>query len=76
MTITVDAELEEVLRRQAERLGITPEQFAIDTLRRRLVNAYLPPPEDEWHRRLREAAVARVVPAPGTTYSSDEVYDE
>lgn len=36
---------------------------------------FLPPPVDEWHRRLRELAIPCGVSLPDSAFSSEELYD-
>jgi hypothetical protein len=53
MTITIEPALEAALRERAQAQGISPEEFAIKTLRERLLSRPQPiEPRDDWERRL------------------------
>ena len=50
MVLTIDAMLEAVLKEQANRQGLAPEELALKLLRERLIAAAPPAPRDEWER--------------------------
>jgi predicted transcriptional regulator len=76
MVIQLDPELERTLNEHATRKGVTPEALAVDALRERFA-ATQPPlvPQDEWERRLLEAASDCGVSLPHEALSSDGLYD-
>ncbi len=72
MVITLDMELEAVLREQAQRRGIAPEVLVLEVLRQR----FLPvEPRDEWERQFFGAAIDCGVSVPDTALSSDGLYE-
>jgi hypothetical protein len=76
MVIQLEPELERALNEQAMRKGVTPEALALDALRERFTTAPPPlAPQDEWERRLLEAASDCGVSLPHEALSSDGLYD-
>jgi hypothetical protein len=76
MVINLTPELEAVLNQQARRRGIAPEVVALDALREH----FLPKrpkvePQDDWERKLFEAAIDCGVSVPDSALSSDGLYD-
>jgi hypothetical protein len=76
MVITLDPELEAVLTELARQQGVAPEVLALDTLRERFL-ARRPPvePQDEWERRLLQAASDCGVSLPHSALSSEGLYE-
>jgi predicted transcriptional regulator len=76
MVIRLEPDLEQALTEHARRTGVTPETLAVDALRERFT-ATPPPlePQDEWERRLLEAATDCGVSLPHEALSSDGLYD-
>lgn len=75
MIITLPAELESALAVAAQQRGITPEELALDVLRRELRTVTPPKPADEWERRLFSAALDCGVSVPDIALSSDGLYE-
>jgi hypothetical protein len=76
MVITVGSELEVALNELARRQGVTPEAAAIEVLRDRLLPPQpQAPTNDEWMRRLREAAIDCGVSLSNEAVSSEGLYD-
>jgi hypothetical protein len=76
MVITLDPELEAALSELARRQGVAPEELALHALRERFLgSASLPPPQDEWERRLRGVAKDCGVSLPDWAVSSEGLYD-
>jgi hypothetical protein len=86
MVITLDAELEAALNEMARRVGIAPETLALDILRHHLPKPARPAkqlakpvqpavPQDEWERRLFEAATDCGVSPPDSALSREELCD-
>jgi hypothetical protein len=75
MVITLPPQLESVLSAQARRRGVTPQDLALDVLRRHLLPVSPPVPADEWERQLFGAAVDCGVSVPDAALSSDGLYD-
>lgn len=75
MVVHLDPKLEAVLKEQAERRGVSPEELALAVLRGQL----LPPPKleprDDWERGLLEAARPCGVSLSNADLSSDALYD-
>jgi hypothetical protein len=75
MVVTLDPALEDVLKEQANRQGVTPEELALTMLRDRLLPAPPPEPRDEWERRLLAAARPWGVSLPDQAVSSEGLYE-
>ncbi len=76
MTITLSADLESALKAVASRLGMAPEDLAINSLRERFVSSAQPiQPRDEWERRLLGAASDCGVALSHEAVSSEGLYD-
>lgn len=73
MTIKLDSELEAELKARAEKQGVSPEALALSALRQRFLK--LLEPQDEWERRLREAASDCGVSLSDEALSSEGLYD-
>ena len=75
MVVTLDPELEAVLKEQASRQGMAPEELALNTLRQRFLATANLQPQDEWERRLFGAALDCGVSVPDSALSSDGIYE-
>ena len=76
MVITLDPDLEAALSEPAQRQGLAPEDLAVKTLRERFLRSLTPPePQDEWERRLRQAASDCGVALPDSAVSSEGMYE-
>ena len=76
MVINLTPQLEAVLNEQARRRGIAPEVLALDALQERfLPQLPLVEPQDDWERRLFEAAIDCGVSVPDSTLSSGGLYE-
>jgi len=76
MTITIEADLEAALKGRAQAQGISPEEFAVRTLRERLLpRPQLREPRDDWERLLRSAASDCGVSLSNEALSSEGLYD-
>jgi hypothetical protein len=75
MVITLDPELDAVLREVARRQGIAPETLALNALRERFVPAATLQPRDEWERGLLAAARPCGVSLPNSAVSSEGLYE-
>jgi hypothetical protein len=75
MVITLDPELEAVLREVAARQGIAPETLALHALRERFLPAAALQPRDEWERALLAIARDCGVSLPDWAVSSEGLYD-
>jgi predicted transcriptional regulator len=73
MSITLDPELEARLRELGEKQGTSPETLALNALRQRFLK--LLEPQDEWERRLFEAATDCGVSPPLEAMTSEGLYD-
>lgn len=79
MTITLTPDIEQILTREAERQGTTPEALALTKMRLPLRLDYrdtLPPPRDDWERELRSIAVDCGVSLTDEQVSRDSLYDD
>jgi predicted transcriptional regulator len=76
MSITLDPDLEARLKELAAKQGVTPEALALDALRRQLLKS-VPEvvPQDEWERRLFEAAIDCGVSPPLEAMTSEGLYE-
>ncbi len=76
MVISLPSQLESALSEQARQRGVAPEVLALEALRERFLPE-LPPiePQDEWERRLFEAAIDCGVSVPDSALSSDGLYE-
>lgn len=72
MVITLPPQIEVALSAQAQRRGVTPEELALEVLRRQLV---VPTPIDDWERRLLGAASDCGVALSHEAVGSDGLYD-
>ena len=75
MVITLDPELEAVLREVARRQGLAPETLALNVLRERFLPAAALQPRDEWERTLLGLARDCGVSLPDSAVSSEGLYD-
>ena len=75
MVISLDPELDAVLREVARRQGITPEALALNALRERFLAAAPPQPRDEWERRLLGLARDCGVSLPDWALSREALYE-
>jgi hypothetical protein len=75
MVITLDPELDAVLREIARRQGIAPEALVLNALRERFVPAATLQPQDEWERGLLAAARPCGVSLPNSAVSSEGLYE-
>ncbi|MGC1275073.1 MAG: CopG family transcriptional regulator [Planctomycetaceae bacterium] len=74
MTITLDAELEATLATAAKRRGVTPDALAQEILRERLHPQPIEP-QDDWERRLLDAARDYGVSLSNEALSRESMYD-
>jgi hypothetical protein len=75
MVISLDPELDAVLREVARREGLTPEALALKALRERFLAAAPPQPRDEWERRLLGLARDCGVSLPDWALSREALYE-
>lgn len=76
MHIELSPQLETILREHAQKKGVTPENLVVDVLRNRFFPHPLPiEPQDEWERKLLEAAIDCEVSVSHTALSSDGLYE-
>ena len=76
MVINLAPELEAALNEQARQRGVAPEVLVQDTLRNRFLKSRLPlEPQDDWERRLFDAAVDCGVSVPDSALGSDGLYE-
>ena len=76
MVITVAADLEAALRKQADAQGIAPEVLAVTALRQRFLGmAAALQPQDDWERRLRSAATDCGVSLSNEAVSTEGLYE-
>ena len=76
MVITLGPDLESALTKAARKQGVAPEVLAIKALRERfLVPALSLRPQDEWERRLLEAATDCGVALSHEAVSSEGLYE-
>jgi len=76
VVIAIEPILEAALRERAQAQGISPEEFAVKTLRERLLpRPQLREPRDDWERLLRSAATDCGVSLSNEALSSEGLYD-
>jgi len=76
MILHLSPQLGAALAEQARRRGVAPEALALEVLRERfLPRAAAVEPQDEWERKLFEAAIDCGVSVPDSALSSDGLYD-
>jgi len=76
MVITLEPDLEAVLREAARKQGVAPEVLALTALRGRfLVQTQQLQPRDEWERGLLDAARDCGVSLPNSALSGEGLYD-
>jgi hypothetical protein len=75
MVVNLDPKLEAMLKEQATRQGISPEELAVKLLRERLILVVRLEPRDEWERGLLEAARPWGVVLSDAALSSEGLYD-
>jgi hypothetical protein len=76
MVITLGADLESALNDLASKQGIAPEELALNALRERFLSAAIRiQPQDEWERRLLEAATDCGVALSHEAVSSEGLYE-
>jgi hypothetical protein len=79
MTITLTPDIEQMLTREAEETGTTPEALALAKLRVPApvdYRATLPPPRDDWERELRSIGVPCGVSLTDEQVSRESLYDD
>ena len=79
MTITLTPDIEQILTKEAERQGTTPEALALTQLRSLAPidsRDTLPPPRDDWERELRSIAVDCGVSLTDEQVSRGSLYDD
>lgn len=76
MIINLTPPLEDAISEHARRRGIAPEIVVLEALRDRFL-VPVPPvePQDDWERRLFEAAIDCGVSVPDSALSSEGLYD-
>lgn len=76
MLIDLGPELEAVLKELARRQGVTPEALAVTVLWEYLLAVGLPvTPQDDWERRLLDAATDCGVSLPHSALRSEALYE-
>ncbi len=79
MTIRLEADLEEVIRKHASEQQTTPEAIVMDILREQLSLSRGPslphPPAEDWKTRLRRLATHCGVSLSDEAVSSEGLYD-
>jgi hypothetical protein len=76
MVLNLTQQLEAALREQAQRRGVSPEVLAVDALRARFLPNRPPiEPQDEWERRLFEAAIDCGVSVSDSVLCSEGLYE-
>ena len=76
MTIELGSELETRLAAMAQESGKTPEEFALEVLRQRVLpKVWLVEPRDEFERRLRNLGKPCGVSLSNEALSSEGLYD-
>lgn len=79
MTITLTPEIEQILTEEAKKTGTTPEALALAKLLTPApvdYRATLPPPRDEWERKLRSVGVPCGVSLTDEQVSRESLYDD
>jgi hypothetical protein len=79
MVIALTPDLEKIVKEQAHRMGKTAEEVVRETLRRGLMPDYrdqLPPPRDDWERRLRELGRPTGVSLTNEQLSRENIYED
>jgi hypothetical protein len=79
MVVALNPEIERVVKEQAERTGKTPDEVVNDALRRGLLPDYrdqLPPPRNEFERRLRSIARPAGVALTNEQLSRENIYED
>ena len=79
MVVALSPDIEKVVKDQADRTGKTPEEIVHDALRRELLPDYrqqLPPPRDEWERKLRSIAIPTGVSLTDEQVSRESIYED
>ena len=76
MVLNLTPQLEAAIGEQAQRLNVNPERLALDALQARFL-PNVPPvqPQDEWERKLFDAAVDCGTSVPDSALSSDGLYE-
>ena len=76
MVLNLTQQLEAALREQAQRRGVSPEVLAVDTLREQFLPNKSPiEPQDDWERRLFDAAIDCGVSLSNEALSREELYE-
>jgi len=76
MVITLGPDLEAALNELARQQGVTPETLAINVLRKRLLGSSRRiEPQDDWERRLLEAATDCGVAPTHEAVGSEGLYE-
>ena len=75
MVITLNAELEAALNEAAHRHGVSPEELALNTLRKSFLTAAHIEPRDEWERGLLAQAKDYGVSLSNWAVSSEGIYE-
>ena len=79
MVVALAPDLEKVVKEHAERTGKSAEEVVEETLRRGLLPDYrdqLPPPRDEWERRLRSIGRPAGVSLTNEQLSRENLYED
>lgn len=79
MVVALNSEMEKAVKEQAERTGKTPEEVVNEALRRGLLPDYreqLPPPRNEFERRLRNLALPAGVSLTNEQLSRETIYED
>lgn len=76
MVIKLTPQLEAAINEHARQRGVAPEALALEALRERFL-PNVPPivPQDEWERKLFEAAIDCGVSVPDWALSSEGLYE-
>jgi hypothetical protein len=79
MVVRLTPEIEKVVSEQAQRSGRTAEEVVDEALRRELLPDYrekLPPPRDEWERKLRSIGVPTGVALTDEQLTRESIYED
>ncbi len=76
MVLTIEADLEATIRKQAQSTGESPEKMTLNALREKFGEAACASePQDEWERRLRRIGTPCGVTLSNEALSREEMYD-
>lgn len=79
MVVSLNPDIERLIKERAERSGQPADQIVNDALRRQFLPRViedLPPPRDEWERRLRSIGVATGVSLTDEQVSRECIYED